>query len=146
MSDILHRLPEFIGNHLVLVTLFLVVLVSLIGNEISRFFRGYRELTPAALTQLINRESPLVVDLSAPGDFEKAHIPGARNVQLSQFDPENKDLAPVKDRPVAVYCRAGTTSAQAAAKLVKAGFKQVFWLGGGLAAWREANLPVAKGR
>lgn len=146
MSDILHRLPEFIGNHLVLVTLFLVVLVSLIGNEISRFFRGYRELTPAALTQLINRDSPLVVDLSAPGDFEKAHIPGARNVQLSQFDPENKDLAPVKDRPVAVYCRAGTTSAQAAAKLVKAGFKQVFWLGGGLAAWREANLPVAKGR
>ena len=146
MSDILHRLPEFIGNHLVLVTLFLVVLVSLIGNEISRFFRGYRDLTPAALTQLINRESPLVVDLSAPGDFEKAHIPGARNVQLSQFDPENKDLAPVNDRPVAVYCRAGTTSAQAAAKLVKAGFKQVFWLGGGLAAWREANLPVAKGR
>jgi hypothetical protein len=98
MSDILHRLPEFIGNHLVLVTLFLLVLASLIGNEISRFFRGYRELTPAALTQLINRESPLVVDLSAPGDFEKAHIPGARNVQLSQFDPENKDLAPVKDR------------------------------------------------
>lgn len=146
MSEILHRLPEFIGNHLVLAVLFAGVLVALIGNEFARLFRGYRELTPAALTQLINRESPLLVDLSAAADFEKAHIPGARNVQLSQFDPENKDLAPVKERPVAVYCRAGTTSAQAAARLVKAGFKQVFWLGGGLAAWREANLPVAKGR
>jgi rhodanese-related sulfurtransferase len=146
MSEILHRLPEFIGNHLVLAMLFAGVIVALISNEVSRLFRGYRELTPAALTQLINRESPLLVDLSAAADFEKAHIPGARNVQLSQFDPENKDLAPVKERPVAVYCRAGTTSAQAAARLVKAGFKQVFWLGGGLAAWREANLPVAKGR
>lgn len=146
MSDILHRLPGFLGNHLVLAMLFAGVLVALIGNEFARLFRGYRELTPAALTQLINREGPLLVDLSPAADFEKAHIPGARSVQMSQFDPENRDLAPVKDRPVAVYCRAGTISAQAAAKLVKAGFKQVFWLGGGLAAWREANLPVAKGR
>lgn len=146
MSEILHRLPEFVGNHLVLAMLFVGLVVALIGNEFARLFRGYRELTPAALTQLINRESPLVVDLSAAADFEKAHIPGARNVQMSQFDPENKDLAPVKERPVAVYCRNGTTSAQAAARLTKAGFKQVFWLGGGLAAWREANLPVAKGR
>ena len=146
MSEILNRLPEFVGNHTLLVMLFVSVLLAWIASEVSRLFRGYRELTPAALTQLINRESPLLVDLSAAADFEKAHIPGARNVQLSQFDPENKDLAPVKERPVAVYCRAGTTSAQAAARLVKAGFKQVFWLGGGLAAWREANLPIAKGR
>ncbi|MBS0589573.1 MAG: rhodanese-like domain-containing protein [Proteobacteria bacterium] len=146
MSDILHRLPEFLGHHLILAVLLAGVLAALIGNEISQLFRGYRELTPAALTHLINRDNPLLVDLSAAPDFDKAHIAGARNVQMSQFDPENKDLAPVKDRPVAVYCRAGTTSSQAAAKLVKAGFKQVYWLGGGLAAWREANLPVAKGR
>jgi len=146
MSDILQHLPEFFGNHMFLLMLFVVLLVVLISNEVSRLFRGYRELTPAALTLLINRESPLLVDLSAPADFEKAHIPGARNVQMSQFDPENKDLAKVKERPVAVYCKSGNTSAQAASKLVKAGFQQVFWLGGGLAAWREASLPIAKGR
>jgi rhodanese-related sulfurtransferase len=146
MSDILHRLPEFFGNHTFLIMLFVVLVVVLISNEVARLFRGYRELTPAALTQLINRESPLLVDLSPTADFEKGHVPGARNVQMSQFDPENKDLAKVKDRPVAVYCKSGTTSAQAASRLVKAGFKQVFWLGGGLAAWRQADLPIAKGR
>ena len=146
MSEFLHRLPEFAGNHVFLVMAFAALIVTLIGNEISRLFRGYRELTPAALTQLINRDSPLVVDLSASADFEKAHIPGARNVQMSQFDPENKELASIKDRPVAVYCKTGTASAQAATRLVKAGFKQVFWLGGGIASWREANLPLAKGR
>lgn len=146
MSEILHRLPEFVGNHTMLVLLFAAVLVAFVGSEVARLFRGYRELTPGALTQLINRDSPLVVDLSSSQDFEKGHIPGARHVPLSQFDPENKDLAKAKELPVAVYCRSGTTSAQAAARLVKAGFKHVFWLGGGLAAWQQADLPVVRGR
>lgn len=145
MSEFLHRLPEFVGNHLLLVLLFGAVLVALVGNEASRLFRGYRELTPGALTLLINRDSPLVVDLSSSQDFEKGHIPGARHVPLSQFDPENKELAKVRDLPVAVYCKNGTTSAQAAARLVKAGFRRVFWLGGGLSAWQQADLPLVRG-
>jgi rhodanese-related sulfurtransferase len=146
MSEILHRLPEFVGNHTMLVLLFFAVLVAWVGSEVSRLFRGYREVTPGALTLMINRESPLVVDLSSSQDFEKGHIPGARHVPLSQFDPENKDLAKVKELPVAVYCKNGTTSAQAASRLVKAGFQRVFWLGGGLAAWQQADLPLVRGR
>jgi rhodanese-related sulfurtransferase len=146
MSEILHRLPEFIGNHTLLVILFAAVLLALLSSEVARLFRGYREVTPGALTQMINRESPLVVDLSSLQDFEKGHIPGARHVAMSQFDPENKDLAKVKDMPVAVYCKTGTASAQAAARLVKAGFRRVFWLGGGLAAWQQADLPVVRGK
>ena len=144
MSEFLHRLPEFIGNHTLLAMLFFSVLVAFIGSEVSRLFRGYRELTPGALTQLINRDSPLIVDLSSSQDFEKGHIPGARHVPLSQFDPENKDLAKAKELPVAVYCKNGQTSSTAAARLVKAGFKHVYWLGGGLASWRQADLPVSK--
>jgi rhodanese-related sulfurtransferase len=146
MSEILHRLPEFVGNHTMLVLLFASVLVAWIGSEASRLFRGYREITPGALTQMINRESPLVVDLSSNQDFEKGHIPGARHVPLSQFDPENKELAGVRELPVAVYCKTGTTSAQAATRLVKAGFKHVFWLGGGLGAWQQADLPLMRGK
>ena len=146
MSEILNRLPEFVGNHTLLVMLFVSVLLAWIASEVSRLFRGYREITPGALTQLINRDSPLVVDLSSSQDFEKGHIPGARHVPLSQFDPENKDLAKVRELPVAVYCKTGNTSAQAATRLVKAGFTRVFWLGGGLAAWQQADLPVVRGR
>jgi len=146
MSEFLHRLPDFIGNHTMLVMLFAAVLIAWVGSEASRLFRGYREITPGALTQLINRDSPLVVDLSSLQDFEKGHIPGARHVAMSQFDPENKELAKVRDLPVAVYCKTGTTSAQAATRLVKAGFKRVFWLGGGLASWQQADLPVVRGK
>ena len=76
-------------------------------------------------------------------DFEKGHIPGAKHVAMSQFDPENKDLAKAKELPVA-HCKNGQTSSTAAARLVKAGFKHVYWLGGGLASWRQADPPVSK--
>jgi len=146
MDEFLHHLPEFLGNHLMLVMIFVVVLLALVGGEVSRLFRGYKELSPAGLTLLINRENPLLVDLSSNSEFEKSHIAGARHVPLSQFDPENKELAKVREMPVAVYCRTGNTSAQAAARLVKAGFTQVYWLGGGLGAWQAADLPTTKGK
>ncbi|HEY0178275.1 MAG TPA: rhodanese-like domain-containing protein, partial [Dokdonella sp.] len=111
MSDVLHRLPEFLGNHFYLTLGFFAVLVALLVTEAQRFTRGYTALTPAGLTQLINRENALLIDVSSLQDFEKGHIPGAKHVAMSQFDPESKDLAKVRERPVAVVCRSGQTSA-----------------------------------
>ena len=93
MNDFLHKLPTFVGNHLALSALFVIILLALVAMEFGRLLRKYKELTPGGLTLLINRESPLLVDLSARADFEKMHVPGARHVLPSQFDPEHKDLA-----------------------------------------------------
>ena len=145
MNDFLHKLPEFVGNHLALAALFLILLVAIVVLEILRLMRKYKELTPAGLTLLINRESPLLIDLSAYADFEKAHVPGARHVAVSQFDPENKDLAKAKDLPVVLMDKDGRGVDKAAQRLVKAGFTKVHTLGGGVIAWQQAQLPVAKG-
>lgn len=146
MSDILARLPEFISHHPLLSFGFIGVLVALIVTEINRLTRGYRALTPAGLTQLINRDSPLLIDVSSVQDYEKGHVPGARHLPQSQVDPDGKELSKARERPVALICKTGQASAQAARKLAKAGFKQVFWLEGGLGAWIEAQMPMAKGR
>lgn len=146
MTDFLHRLPEFAAHHPLLIAAFVGLLLALIVAEAARLFRGYKELTPAALTQLINRENALVIDLSPLADFEKGHIPGARHVLMSQFDPEHKDLVKARDLPIVVTCRSGTTAGNAARRLVKAGFTRVHTLGGGNAAWTQADLPMAKGR
>ncbi|WP_266183810.1 rhodanese-like domain-containing protein [Dyella humicola] len=147
MSDVLHKLPEFIGNHLALAALFLILLLAIIVMEILTLFRKYKELTPAGLTLLINREGPLMVDLSAYADYEKSHVPGSRHVAMSQFDPEHKDLAKAKDVPVVLIDKDGRgASTKAAQRLVKAGFAKVYTLGGGVLAWQQAQLPVAKGK
>ncbi|MBN8481696.1 MAG: rhodanese-like domain-containing protein [Xanthomonadales bacterium] len=146
MSDFFNRLPDFIGNHPFLSFGFVGVAIALVVNEVARLTRGYTALTPAGLTQLVNRDNALLFDVSSIQDYEKGHIPGARHVALSQFDPESKELAKVRELPVAVVCRSGQTSGVAAKRLVKAGFTQVYALDGGVRAWTEAQLPLAKGR
>lgn len=142
----IEQLQVFFGNHAMLCLGIVGVTIALIVNELSRFTRGYRAISPAQLTALINRENALVVDVSAPPDFEKGHVIGSRSVAMSQFDPENKQLAKARELPVAMVCRNGTASAIAAKRLGKAGFKQVYWLDGGVSAWQQADLPLAKGR
>jgi rhodanese-related sulfurtransferase len=146
MNDFLHKLPEFVGNHVALVALFAILLLALIVMQVSALFSKVRELSPAGLTHLINRENPLLIDLSAIAEFEKMHVPGAKHVAMSQFDPENKDLAKAKELPVVVMDKDGRgNSIKAAQRLVKAGFAKVHHLDGGVLAWHAAQLPVAKG-
>ena len=142
----LQSLLAFAGEHPILSLALLGITLALIYTEIARLFSGFKAVNPAGLTDLINREDALLVDLSAQGDFEKGHIPGSRNVAPSQFDPESKLLAKARELPVALACRSGTASAEAAKKLVKAGFKRVYWLDGGVVSWQQANLPLVRGR
>jgi Rhodanese-related sulfurtransferase len=65
---------------------------------------------------------------------------------MSQFDPENKQLAPARSLPVVLVCKTGMTATGAAKRLVKAGFEKVYVLDGGIEAWRQAGLPLVKGR
>ena len=146
MNEILHKLPQFLGNHVALSALFAILLVALIVVQAQSLFSKIKELTPAGLTALINRDSPLLIDLSALADFEKMHVPGAKHVAMSQFDPEKKELAQAKAMPVVVMDKDGRgNSAKAAQRLLKAGFEKVYTLGGGVLSWHAAQLPVAKG-
>lgn len=140
------ELLAFAGRHMYLSLGFVGLTVAIVYTEIARLFRGYKALRPAELTALINRDNALVIDLSASGEFEKGHIAGSRSVQVSQFDPESKLLANAKALPVVAVCRTGQASADAAKRLKKAGFEQVYWLDGGIQAWQQADLPLIKGR
>jgi rhodanese-related sulfurtransferase len=140
------RLLAFAGDNQMLVMIFVGLTLAIVYTEFSRLTSGFKAVDPAGLTALINREDALLVDVSAAADFEKGHIAGAKNVQMSQFDADNKVLAKVRELPVALVCRTGTVSADAARKLAKAGFKQVHWLDGGIAAWAQAQLPLVKGK
>jgi rhodanese-related sulfurtransferase len=142
----LERLPEFVGNHPVLSLIFIGLVLALIFTEIARRNRGFVEVSPAGLTQLINRHDALLIDVSAHTEFESGHIVNAKHVAPSQLDPAAKPLKGQEEKPVALYCRTGMASEQACKKLVKAGFAKVFWLRGGLQAWLADQLPVTRAK
>lgn len=136
----------FAGRNPVLSLALAGLTLAILYNEIAGLFRGYKGLRPAELTGLVNRDSALVVDLRPHAEFDKGHIAGAKNVQMSQFDPENTQLKAAKSLPVVLVCKTGQSTGAAAKRLRKAGFEKVYVLDGGIAAWQQADLPLVKGR
>src|SRR5689334_2953005 len=140
------RLLAFAQLHPLASAALVAITVAIVFTEVSRRLSGYKALSPAQLTDLVNREDALVLDVSPSTEFDKGHIAGAKGVPLGQLDPEHKLIAKAKDRPIVLVCRTGQGSAQAAATLVKAGYSRVHWLDGGLPAWQQAELPLVKGK
>ena len=97
-------------------------------------------LTTLQATQLINSKNAIVVDIRPPEEFAKGSLPNARNFPPAKLKDGTGALK--KDKPVIVVCANGRAASGAAAQLRASGFNEVFVLGGGLAAWREAGLPI----
>lgn len=140
------ELLAFAGRHQLLSLALAGLTIAIVVNELARLLRSYKTLRPAGLTALVNRDNALVVDLRPIADFDKGHIPGSKSVQMSQFDPESKQLAAAKSLPVVLVCKTGQTSGDAAKRLKKAGFEHVYVLDGGIGGWQQADLPLAKGK
>jgi rhodanese-related sulfurtransferase len=101
-------------------------------------------LSTAEAVQLVNREKGVFIDVCEPDEYAQGHVAGARNIPLGQLEG-HKQLPSNKALPIVVVCASGARAARAAAQLRKAGHENAQALQGGLKAWREANLPVAKG-
>lgn len=67
-------------------------------------------------------EGALLVDLRNPEDYQRAHIPGAINIQPDQLRDEIRRIATFRT-PVFFYCYAGIRSAQAEALLTAKGYQ-----------------------
>lgn len=101
-------------------------------------------LSAAGAVQLINREKAVVVDVCELAEFSAGHIIGAKNLPLGEFEGKLPSLVKNKGLPLILVCASGARSARAVAMAKKLGYEQAQSLGGGLKAWKEANLPVAK--
>ena len=101
-------------------------------------------VSPAAAVQLINREKAVVVDVCEPEEFAAGHVTGSKNVPLSSLESKLSGLVKNKSVPVILVCQSGARSGRAVLVAKKLGYQQVLSLGGGLTAWKEANLPIEK--
>ena len=140
----MERLPEFIGNHLFLVSLFISLLILLLWNIYGGTLSGVKQIMPAELTRLLNHENAVLIDLRAASEFEARHILGARNIPESEMAANRTELEKLKKEALVFYCGSGMVSAKVARSLPAQGFEKVYCLKGGLPSWQNANLPLTK--
>ena len=101
-------------------------------------------LAPADAVQMINRQKAVVVDVCDATEFAAGHIVGAKNIPLADLEGRLASVVKNKKVPLILVCQSGARSGRAVAVAKKLGYEQVQSMGGGLAAWKAANLPVEK--
>jgi rhodanese-related sulfurtransferase len=102
-------------------------------------------LDPTGAVQLINREKAVVIDVCEPNEFAAGHLGGAKNLPLAELEAKLAGTVKNKSLPLILVCQSGMRSGRAVAIAKKLGYERAQSLGGGLAAWKAANLPVEKG-
>ena len=128
----------------VLDNVFLIAIAVVTGGMLILPIVRNRSAGPALstlqVTQLINSRNATIVDVRSAEEFAKGSLPNARNLPAPTVADRLRELK--KDKPVIVVCANGHAAGKVAAQLRSNGFNDVFILGGGLAAWREAGLPI----
>lgn len=82
-----------------------------------------------------------IIDVREPHEFERGHLPGARNIPLAflKADPKRH----LKESRILFVCAKGVRSESAAKVADEQGVSEVFHLDGGTDAWASAGLPLS---
>ena len=99
-----------------------------------------QRITPAEARGLIESGAKLI-DIRAPDEYAREHIPGAVNVPLAEID-----RLQAGDCPVVFHCRSGARTEANAAQLAAAAATPCYMVEGGMDAWRRAGLAVKADR
>lgn len=138
------RLGEFIVNHWILSTAFVVIVFLIITTELKRKLLGFKDLPPNDVIQKMNRDDAIVIDVRDQGEFDRGHILNAINIPFGVLESRMNEIQEHKDKPVIIACRTGQNSAKACMQLKQQGFNDIHKLGGGMMAWTNASLPTAE--
>ena len=136
----LPQIKTFVMNHWALCGLFLLILLALITEEIRVARSRSNFLTSFSVTQLINHESAIILDVRDPLQFRAGHIVNAKNIPLADFDREIEKLP--ANRPLIIVDALGDKALTLIERLTAKGFQRVYALKGGMETWKVDGLPV----
>jgi len=120
----------------------LTCLLAVLGLTTACGQQNYENLDVKGFSELIADTNVVVLDVRTAAEFAEGHILRAILIDQGQSDfVEKAQAALPTDKTIALYCRSGRRSANAAGRLAAVGYKCVN-LKGGIIAWKEAGLEV----
>ncbi len=104
--------------------------------------QGFYSISAADLNTLITEKAPFLLDVREAGELEKdGFIAGAVHIPTRDV-LKNLDKLPALDQPIVIYCASGHRGSMVMAALRLLGYTDVRNLGGGIGAWKKAELPL----
>lgn len=101
-------------------------------------------ITAADLKRRLDAGDAVLIDVRETDEHAREHILGARLAPLSAIDAHDFDRDHAK--AAVFHCRSGMRTQANAARLLARGFREAYYLDGGIEAWKSAGLPVHTNR
>ncbi|CEG57684.1 rhodanese-like domain-containing protein [Legionella fallonii] len=139
----MEHLGQFIMNHWLLWLAFIIILTLTFINELISQKKKAKELSPQAAVAMLNNDEAIIVDLRDKESYKAGHIIDSVNATVEDF--AQPKMNKYKNKNIILVCARGLQSPAAAAKIRTQGYQPLV-LGGGIAAWQNAELPLVKGK
>lgn len=97
------------------------------GNDVNNYHQITQE---EALIMMGRDDGHVIVDVRRQDEYEAGHIPGAVLIPNESIGTEPPEKLPDKEQIILIYCRSGRRSKEAAEKLAKMGYTNVYEFGG----------------
>ncbi len=92
---------------------------------------GYRQIDQETAKEMMAQDDGhVVVDVRRVDEFESGHIPGAICIPNESIEETQPEELPNPGQTVLIYCRSGNRSKQAAEKLARMGYTNIYEFGG----------------
>ena len=113
-----------------------------LGLNVACAQANYENVDVNGFAALVEDTNVVVLDVRTAEEYSDGHLEKAVYINQAQSDfiQKVKEALPT-EKTIAVYCRSGRRSANAAGRLAAEGYKCVN-LKGGIIAWKEAGMPV----
>jgi rhodanese-related sulfurtransferase len=139
----MQQLFQYAANNFWLVAAAALMMLLVAAYEFRARTAASGSIGPGEAVRLMN-SGAVLVDVRGREAYEAGHISGARHVPGENIADGAQSLERFKDKPIIVYCERGTTAGAATRHLGRLGFRHTYNLRGGLAAWRQENMPVVR--
>jgi adenylyltransferase/sulfurtransferase len=123
-------------------------ITALIDYEEFCGIRGEEHVAPTRMPEISalevkkwmdDRKPFVLIDVREPHEVQICRIPGSMLIPLGEFPKRMNELNSADE--IVVHCRSGQRSARAVELLMKAGFRKIHNLKGGVLAWSEQVDP-----
>ena len=119
----------------------LTLLLAVLGLN-TACSQNFENMEVKEFAELITDSNVVILDVRKADEFAEGHIKGAINMDQGERDFMEKAKATLPlDKKIAIYCRSGRRSTNAAGRLATEGYQCVN-LKGGILAWKEAGKAV----
>lgn len=102
-------------------------------------------ISPQELKELMDKNKELIIiDTRVKEHYDEGHINGATNFSYMSLKAMNKALAKEKTKDIVIYSEDGEKAKLICEILVTLGYSKLRNLKGGIKAWKEAGMELAK--